>query len=58
MSRRLLTCVEARTLHGRLVTRVFREPGSKKKQRAFWGRLIFRGPTSRPNYFQATWGRR
>jgi transposase InsO family protein len=48
--------LEARALHGRLVTKVFHVPGSKqKRQRPFWGRLHFRGPTSRPNYFQVTW---
>lgn len=51
-----LADVEARALHGRLVTKVFHVPGSGKRQtKTYWGRLLFRGPIFRPNYFQVTW---
>ncbi|KIY98595.1 hypothetical protein MNEG_9368 [Monoraphidium neglectum] len=37
--------LEARALHGRLVTKVFHVPGSKKKrQRPFWGASALRRP--------------
>ena len=38
------------------MTRAFHVPGTgRKRKRVYWGRLHFRGPTFRPNYFQVTW---
>ncbi|KAI8462353.1 MAG: hypothetical protein J3K34DRAFT_381471, partial [Monoraphidium minutum] len=47
----------ARALHGRLVKKQFftRAATGKRTSQWFWGRLHFRGPTFRPNYFQVTY---
>ena len=45
---------EAALLHGRLILKPFKQPGSQQ-QRSYWGRLHFRGPLFRPNYFLAVY---
>jgi hypothetical protein len=45
---------EARALHGRLIKKQFHEPRTRRLK-WYWGRLHFRGPTFRPNYFQVTY---
>jgi hypothetical protein len=41
---------EAASLHGQLIRKAFRQPRSNQ-QRVYWGRLHYRGPQFRPNYF-------
>eukprot|EP00775_Hariotina_reticulata_P005403 gene5403-biopygen7207 len=45
---------QAQQLHGRLIHKSWAEPG-KSSRRWFWGRLHYRGPLSRPNYFVAVY---
>ena len=40
----------AASLHGRLITRVFKDPATKRP-RSYWGKLFFRGAEKRPQYF-------
>jgi hypothetical protein len=41
----------AEALHGRFITRVFKDPITKRP-RTYWGKLHYLGPHSRPNYFR------
>eukprot|EP00775_Hariotina_reticulata_P015084 gene15084-biopygen1096 len=45
---------QAQQLHGRLIHKSWAEPG-KSSRRWFWGRLHYRGPLTRPNYFVAVY---
>jgi len=44
---------QAEALHGRLIRKPFRDADGSQRQ--FWGRLHYRGPLSRPNYYLAVY---
>eukprot|EP00878_Enallax_costatus_P017752 GHUV01018652.1.p1 GENE.GHUV01018652.1~~GHUV01018652.1.p1 ORF type:complete len:228 (-),score=105.09 GHUV01018652.1:239-922(-) len=44
----------AAQLHGRFITKVFKDPVSKQP-RSFWGKLYYRGNEHRPHYFHVVY---